>query len=331
MVEVYCVDAAHGDCILVVSNGVRILIDSGPKELKIRRQVKGTLGKLLPDKTVDLAIVTHNDDDHIGGFKTLISENTIIVKKILFNSVVSLNKILGKKTTKISYRQDKELSGFVKTTDIELISKHYDPKVDSNITVGELTVRIISPNYNALLDLGKWKEKEEAKLSRHKISGKEKNELSIMEYLKTFNTYRFESDMSPTNRSSLAVIIEGDGFKGLFLGDSHSKDIEEYFSTREPDECLFDVVKISHHGSRKNTSNELLKTVISKEFIICADKSSRHAHPDSLMMARLIGIKKSPVIHFSTDSDKLRMMLSEITDEATFTFPSEGVNRIVYV
>jgi beta-lactamase superfamily II metal-dependent hydrolase len=330
MVEVYTVDAGHGDCILIVSNGTSILIDSGPKEFKFRRQVKNTLEILLPNKIVDLAIVTHNDDDHIGGFKTLLSAKTIIVKKILFNGVDCLNKILGRNTSKISYRQDKELSKFLISSDIEIISMYYSPDIKSKLLIGEFSVTIISPNHDALVKLNGWKEQEDKKQRRRKIAGITKKELTIMEYLESLDEDKFESDTSITNRSSLAVIIETDGFRGLFLGDSHSKEIEEYFSSSPTIDSYFDVIKISHHGSNKNTSNKLLNIFNCNQYIICANKSGRHAHPDNLLMARLIKANKSPLIHFSNDSNEIRSMISELEAKASFSFPVQGVNRIIY-
>ncbi|EDH9033372.1 hypothetical protein CCO98_24045, partial [Salmonella enterica] len=79
-------DAGHGDCILLDFIHTLILIDSGPKTFLIRRNVIEKLKELLHDRAIDIAIVTHNDDDHIGGYKYVISSG-IKIEKFIFNSL----------------------------------------------------------------------------------------------------------------------------------------------------------------------------------------------------------------------------------------------------
>ena len=86
MTAVYVLDAGHGDCILLDFEHTLILIDSGPKTFLIRRNVIEKLKDLLNERTIDIAIVTHNDDDHIGGYEYVISSG-IKIEKFIFNSL----------------------------------------------------------------------------------------------------------------------------------------------------------------------------------------------------------------------------------------------------
>ncbi len=59
-------DIGQGDSIFIETpNGNQILIDAGPNA-----RVLSELGKVMPwyDKTIDMIIATHPDQDHIGGF-----------------------------------------------------------------------------------------------------------------------------------------------------------------------------------------------------------------------------------------------------------------------
>ncbi|MCX6731745.1 MAG: MBL fold metallo-hydrolase [Candidatus Parcubacteria bacterium] len=64
--EVDFLDVGQGDAIFIqAANGNQILLDSGPN-----KKVLSELGKVMPfyDRTIDLIIESHPDNDHIAGF-----------------------------------------------------------------------------------------------------------------------------------------------------------------------------------------------------------------------------------------------------------------------
>jgi beta-lactamase superfamily II metal-dependent hydrolase len=74
----------YGDSLLVTHNGRRILIDGGhPGDFdRIRGQLKKALGHSAPFD-IDLLVVTHCHNDHIGCLPALVGQGVIRVKKAL--------------------------------------------------------------------------------------------------------------------------------------------------------------------------------------------------------------------------------------------------------
>ena len=78
--QVELLPAAMGDAILISApvdaREWRLLIDTGPKSRRVRAAVEARLGQLrsyADDCNVDLFVVTHYDDDHIGNAARLLT------------------------------------------------------------------------------------------------------------------------------------------------------------------------------------------------------------------------------------------------------------------
>lgn len=91
----------------------------------------------------------------------------------------------------------------------------------------------------------------------------------------------YKPDDSPTNKSSIATIIELNGIRILMLADAWAEDIIESLQKlqEEGHSMMFDAIKISHHGSYRNTSPELLELIDSPIYFV-ASNGNTHGHPD---------------------------------------------------
>lgn len=99
----------------------------------------------------------------------------------------------------------------------------------------------------------------------------------------------YVADKSISNRSSIAFVLSTGRSRVLFLGDAWAEDIvaalKPLQTTASP--LLFDAIKVSHHGSLHNTSEELLSIIDSPCFLISSD-GTHHGHPDFEVLAEIV-------------------------------------------
>ena len=133
----------------------------------------------------------------------------------------------------------------------------------SPLTINDITLIAITPTAEALEDMlndaNVKKEREENKNRQKQISSSKTEEIKPEEALQKIQSGQdvFVKDPSITNKSSIGLVIQCGSFSGLFLGDAHAEDVIEGLNTLGFSNHQFDVVKISHHGSERNTNIEL--------------------------------------------------------------------------
>ena len=113
----------------------------------------------------------------------------------------------------------------------------------------------------------------------------------------------FYEDTSPTNGSSISLLIEYKEYKLLFLGDSFPSDVTaslKQLGFSLDNKINLNVMKVSHHGSKHSTSNELLRLINCEKFLISTNGKQRH-HPDKETLARIINSQCKPCFIFNYD------------------------------
>jgi len=127
-------------------------------------------------------------------------------------------------------------------------------------------------------------EREKKKLLKKNVS------TSIVPDIAKLSVEGFLEDNTATNGSSIAFVLEHNGFRILLLGDSHPSQVVEGLKLHYPQEKLpikFNLIKVSHHGSKNNTSPELLEYIDSENFVFSTNGLS-HGHPDGQTIARIV-------------------------------------------
>ena len=336
MLKIHVIDATHGDCLLLDFDHSKILIDCGPKSFKARRDVLANIEKILGENSViDIAIVTHNDDDHIGGFEFLL-DTSIKINTIVFNSLQDIPDIIKNSQKQISYNQDNALKQrLLAERGIKTLCLTRD---SSPLIINDITLTAITPTAEALEcmlnDANVQKEREEKKRRQKQISSSKTEEIKPKEALQKIQSGQdvLVKDPSITNKSSIGLVIQYGSFSGLFLGDAHVEDVIEGLNILGFNNLQFNVVKISHHGSERNTNIESLSLLGKTDYILCAN-NEKHYHPNNMTLARILSLDNTPTIHLSSNNPSLLEKINDFKKlgfSINESYPTNGVNTICY-
>lgn len=336
--------AYNGDCIHIEyqdSEGVvkNILIDGGIGKTYLNKKGKkgkpefGTLKTLIGElrkrgQIIDLLILTHIDDDHIGGFISWIEDDELsseMIGKVWFNSGELIAEYFNEepnkdlqininqgKTTNTSIAQGITFSSFLREKGIEansIILKGQE------ILLDDLTFNILTPTETSLKKLLKeWNKK----VKTTETSSKNDYQMTLLDH---YNNYKFKEDRSIPNGSSISFILSWKGKSFLFLGDAHPSDVCESledlkYGLSNPLQVEF--IKLSHHGSKGSTNGDLLKLIDTKNYIICSDGSSFN-HPHKQLLSLIINHNQYCNLCFNYP-ERSRLIFSEkdFTDYPNF-------------
>ena len=319
-ISVRVLKAFHGDCIFItVESGAvteRILIDGGP-EATFSAFPQGELRALLNEleahgKQLDLVILTHVDDDHIGGLiKAFEVKNglTKLARKVIFNSGRLIHEHF-----KVQADPEKDILGnFTQSQDTSIKQGNTLERLltglgiwhNSLIKQGDkyslqgCELIFLTPNESELKKLlGKW-EKE-----HHSPFTSASNTDWKGDYKSLLDQDEFKQDASTPNGSSISFILKVGSKNFLFLGDAHPMSIAQGlallgYSADAPIEA--EMVKLSHHGSKGNTNLELLSMISCFKYVVSTD-ATRHGLPNKTTFARIHSNNSKAVIFFNYES-----------------------------
>lgn len=320
--QTHFLPAFHGDAIWITyqdSNNIfrNILIDGGPSETYGGKDKKGkiefgalaeTIGAIKKrGQRIDLLILTHVDDDHIEGLIEWINDDekaTELIDKIWFNSgrlIFEHFKVPDIVENHIALSPgditDTAISDGVTFERLIKDKGIWEYKIiEQGVTkeLLDLKFRILSPDETGLRKLlHKWEEEEPESLT----AGVKDYKKSIKELLASDS---YSKDPSVHNGSSIAFILTYKEKDMLFLADAHPEKIIsglEYFGFTKENPLVCEFIKVSHHGSKYNTSYKLLELIESPTYVISSNGSQRSPYKQTL--ARIIDSKKKLSLYFN--------------------------------
>lgn len=301
----------------------RILIDGG---LKATKEIILELINALPEKhrVIELLVISHIDQDHIEGILELfeMDDLPVKIKSVWFNGYHHLDgdedfgAVQGERLTaailKNKFPWNPEFNGRAAVVPENGIPPVIELKGGMRLTLLSPTVeklRLLKPVWeqevkNAGLVPGFGYEEPE------EDSGDDENFGPAIINVEELAASFFEEDKRQGNGSSIAFIAEYKEKSVLFCADAHPATLMESLKKTGRGHFNFDAVKISHHGSHKNTGPDFLNTVKSNVFIVSTN-GARYKHPSLEAVAQIIKLQKgSKKLYFN-----YRTVFNEMWDD----------------
>jgi hypothetical protein len=283
---------------------------------------------------IELFVLTHIDGDHIAGSVPFIADARITksnVREVWFNSRKHLDDRMGAEQAEYFTKHllDKRLS-WNKSFGGRAVVIEEGAALPVVELAGGMKLTLLSPTRQKLRDLvDKWDAELKLAMKRKRVGSVAElvglgsatlapDRLGARPDVARLAASAFDPDPEKPNGSSIAFLAEfTDTFDNgrrkavLFTGDAHSPVVEEsirkLLKKRRKDKLTVDALKLSHHGSKKNTSNDLLDLLVCKHFLFSSN-GTRHDHPDQECVARVVAPKRSGTnLHFNYLTDFNRM------------------------
>lgn len=345
MFSIEMLPAKYGDCLWIEygEEPRRILVDCG---MKSTYRLLSKRFKKSPGLSFELLVLTHVDADHIQGSIPLLQETgPERFKEVWFNGWKQLppdDRLGAVQGEIVSALLEK--GGFACNDKAVVVPDK--GKLPSHTLEGGLKLTLLSPTPERLADLRKeWKKVLEEENMKPGDSGDalrrlEKRRVLQPDRLGRIDVHalarkKYEPDEGAGNGSSIALLAEYDGKALLLAGDAFAPLLEQTIGRlleerRQEGPLRLDAFKLSHHGSRGNTSPGLLKKVACRDFLVSTNGSGYH-HPHEETVARVLLSQKNPRLHFNYRSDENEVWASpalqrEFGYEAYYPQPgSEGI------
>ncbi|GHH25054.1 ComEC/Rec2 family competence protein [Streptomyces lanatus] len=297
MIRLTMLPAEDGDCLLLEYGNDdftrRVLVDGGRR---------GTYQRIKPLLTelggeIDLLVVTHVDQDHILGVLALLDdpERPVDFGDVWFNGFDHLH--------------DREIFGAVDgellTTALIAQNLPWNKAFDGrSVEVGHpltwfddgSTMEVLAPDRHLLESLiPTWRTKcEEAGLIPG-VDPMEREPMPGIEHFGAINVDQlaaapFKRDGSPTNPTSIGLLFEFEGTRIILTGDADDPRLVASVRPRaeaEGGRLPVNALKVAHHGSAKNLSNDLLALLDCDRYLISTN-GKVHGHPDDIAIARIL-------------------------------------------
>lgn len=311
MFEILSIQADNGDAIFVSYGNHNyprhILIDGGTTDVIGNLIETLNLHRSAGRLRLEALVVTHYDLDHIQGIIELLREppEWLEIADVWFNGrhhLVPLDLLGNEEGIELSH----------------LIRERYPWNAafaGDVICAGErvvlpdgMVVSVVSPGELQLAKLAaEWPAGEEPV--------EERDADAVADLLGRTDSWppgsftsallqKSTKDTSAPNGSSIALMLEFEGKRALLAGDAFSAVVSAGIRTFWPTGRLsVDLFKLSHHGSKRNTDEELLAAIDCRRFLISTN-SRTHMHPDNALVARVINSSHEPLLIFNYKSGR---------------------------
>lgn len=289
----------------------RILIDGGTSGTYHELRTK-LLGLPAEERSLELLVVTHIDDDHIAGILRLLVDEGLglRIRDLWFNGyrhlpdtpLEALGPLQGEKLTDVILRREITWNGDFGGLAVAVGS---DGSPVTKTLPGELSLTVLSPGQAELRALkpvwtetvraaGLDPERPKPEEIEAAPGGLERLGVVVPPDVEMLAETVFTQDTSEANATTIALLAEYDGHRVLLTGDGQPTTLVAAMEGLSPGTPVsVDAVQVPHHGSRFNVSTELLERVTTSRYLFSTSGSIHH-HPHQEAVARVLASKKAP-------------------------------------
>ncbi|SDT33847.1 Metallo-beta-lactamase superfamily protein [Pseudomonas asplenii] len=315
MFRVRAIQVENGDSLLISygkqERPFHLLVDGGPSKsrstiVSVLESVRGKDDKLR----LEALVVTHYDLDHIQGVIELLEDTPpwLDICEVWFNGYHHLmpSDMLGSAEADV-------LSALIRTRGLSWNASFRELKDDlkggavihqssNSVSLrGGLNIKVLSPDLSGLAALAKsWPNPvlppPEPEAAPDDLLGRG-DEWPPKKFFSNGGA-SFVPDTSVPNRSSIALLLTFGEKRAVLAADAFCDVVRRGLEMHLPDNEPVHLLKVSHHGSKGNTSADLLEMLGCKNFLI-STSGKMHKHPDHALIERLIASYNSPEIFFN--------------------------------
>jgi beta-lactamase superfamily II metal-dependent hydrolase len=315
--------AGHGDCLwLHYGSGkkqARMLVDCGTQSTFFNELKARILQQPAEARHFELFMLSHIDDDHIGGGVPLLKEAPelgVTFGDVWFNGwkhlkpFQAMRMLNAKKGEVFSELAEIGKYNWNTATKGRAIVLPADGEPLTHRLPSGLELTLLSPTAAKLSALApKWRKEIEA-------LGKKPGDKGFLASaaargtpstdVQALSNAVFESDTAANNGSSIAVLAEFQGKSVLLGADAHApllvQSLQKLLKARGQSRLKLSAFKLPHHGSRNNLNKELLELLDCQNYLFSSN-GSLFQHPDREAVARVIRFGgPQPRLHFNYDS-----------------------------
>jgi hypothetical protein len=289
-----------------------VIVDGGPRE-SAARVVPELARRIAAADRVELLVITHIDADHIQGVVDLLADPAVVAKidDIWFNGYEhltpqDLGALDGERLTAIL---DASRPRWNRAFGGRAVVVPDAGSLPTRCLHGGLELTLLSPTPAGLARLEpKWeRECRRAGLIpgagvRLGPPGTDDDFLGEWDIDASARQPRYRRDNAEANGSSIAFVARYGAASVLCAADAHAEVLVAGLARLGPEPQELTAVKLSHHGSRANTSPKLLRALRSRNWLVSTN-GARFQHPTKPALARIITTQDRPTFHLNYVTD----------------------------
>lgn len=305
-VQIFTFNVGQGDSHLIhfigknESSIYNILIDGGPADpvngdnSKIKDGVKKAadhLEEVIPGEDINLLIISHYDQDHIGGLEEVINNHKILSVwgprlSRDFNETIKYEKFMSEASKRVEFAKLAEALNCLKKFQNEIlpikIDIPYDGQIFHFIEDSQVEIQILSSGL------------EESFAKAFAFS-------EVNEGMFDFDAKLSEAT-SESNESSIVFRISSSEFSLLFTGDAGPEALQKVYD-KFRQILRADILKVPHHGSKSACHEDFIKAAAPSYSVISVGKDNQYDHPDDECIELLKQYTKVAILR--TDEEKM--------------------------